>query len=253
MSRRLKALLGAAFLLAAGLSGAAAVRAQSAGKGSCDELLSLVRKQTALFRDLRLDVEITQQNQKELATISDDFGKAYEFKRSKLVFRSPDSFKVSAKAGVVNVSYIVSGNTKIVRAGFINKKTDISKTPHKKQIAIDAGILDETFFKQYTVRDCRRETLDGRSVYKVTAVRSNAPDKEQYTWVDASDLRLLKREKREADGSLIARHVYTKHKLVGGLWVPGEMRVYGRNEKLAGTSVYTNARVNSGVEDKEFR
>ena len=253
MSRKLKALLGAAFLLAAGLSGAAAVRAQSAGKGSCDELLGLVRKQTALFRDLRLDVEITQQDQKELATISDDFGKAYEFKRSKLVFSSPDSFKISAKAGIVNVSYIVSGNTKIVRAGFINKKTDISKTPHKKQIAIDAGILDEAFFRHYTVRDCRKETLDGRSVYKVTAVRSNAPDKPEYTWVDAGDLRLLKREKREADGSLKARHVYTKHKLVGGIWVPGEMRVYGRNEKLAGTSVYTNARVNTGVEDKEFR
>ena len=253
MSARLTGFGAAAIILAAGIFGAPALSAPSGGSGSCDELLTLVRKQTALFKDLRLEVEITQQNQKELATISDDFGKAYEFKRSKLVFRSPDSFKISAKAGIVNVSYIVSGNTKIVRAGFINKKTDISKTPHKKQIAIDAGILDETFFKQYTVRDCRRETLDGRSVYKVTAVRSNAPDKEQYTWVDASDLRLLKREKREADGSLIARHVYTKHKLVGGIWVPGEMRVYGRNDKLAGTSVYTNARVNSGVEDKEFR
>jgi len=252
MSARLTGFGAAAIILAAGIFGAPALSAPSGGSG-CDELLTLVRKQTAAFKDLRLDVEITQQDQKELATISDDFGKAYEFKRAKLVFRSPDSLKVSAKAGIVNVSYIVSGNTKIVRAGFINKKTDISKSPHKKQIAIDAGILDETFFEHYTVQDCRKETLDGRSVYKITAVRSNAPDKPDYTWVDAGDLRLLKREKREADGSLKARYVYTKHMLVGGIWVPGEMRVYGRNEKLAGTSVYTNARVNTGVEDKEFR
>lgn len=253
MSRRLKAFLGAAVILAAGLSGPAALQAQSGGKGACDELLAKVRKQTAGFKDLRIDVEIAQQNQKELATISEDYGKAYEFKNSKLVFKSPDSLKISAKAGIVNVSYIVTGNTKIVRAGFINKKTDISDTPHKKQIAIEAGIVDEMFFRHFVVEDCARETLDGKPVYKVTAVRSNSPDKKQHTWVDANDLRVLKRERREADGSLIARHLYTKHTLAGGIWVPGEVRVYGRSEKLAGTSIYKNPRVNTGVEDKEFR
>ena len=101
MSARLTGFGAAAIILAAGIFGAPALSAPSGGSGSCDELLTLVRKQTALFKDLRLEVEITQQNQKELATISDDFGKAYEFKRSKLVFSSPDSFKISAKAGIV--------------------------------------------------------------------------------------------------------------------------------------------------------
>lgn len=248
MSKQLGVLFGTAMMLAVALPAA-----DAAGNGVCEELVGRVRKQTANFKDLRMDVEITQQNQKELATISEDYGKAYEFKKSRLVFRSPDSFKMTARAGIMNISYIVTGNTKIVRAGFINKKTDISKEPHKKQIAIDAGIIDETFFRQYTVKDCRKESLSGRDVFRVTAVRPNAPDKDQDTWLDANDLRLLKRERREADGSLISRHVYTSHKLVGGIWVPGEVRVYGRNEKLAGTSLYSNILVNTGVEDKEFK
>jgi len=227
--------------------------AEEAGAVSLAEVRSRIQQATAGFRDLRMDVEIAFADQKELAVIGKDYGRAYEFKRSQLVFKDPDKFKMTARAGLVNVTYIVTGDMKRVKAGLIKKTDDIGDEPHKKQNALDVGIVTDSLWQFFNVEGVRTENLDGVPCYVLTLSLANSPQKKQYIWVDAKDLKLLRREKREADGSLRVRYVYSGHRRVNGIWVPGEQRVFNGHGRLGGTSVYSNIRINSGVSDSEFR
>jgi len=227
--------------------------AEEAGAVSLAEVRSRIQQATAGFRDLRMDVEIAFADQKELAVIGKDYGRAYEFKRSQLVFKDPDKFKMTARAGLVNVAYIVTGDMKRVKAGLIKKTDDIGDEPHKKQNALDVGIVTGSLWQFFNVEGVRTESLNGVPCYVLTLSLANSPQKKQYIWVDAKDLKLLRREKREADGSLRVRYVYSGHRRVNGIWVPGEQRVFNGHGRLGGTSVYSNIRINSGVSDSEFR
>jgi outer membrane lipoprotein-sorting protein len=227
--------------------------AEEAGAVSLAEVRSRIQQATAGFRDLRMDVEIAFADQKELAVIGKDYGRAYEFKRSQLVFKDPDKLKMTARAGLVNVTYIVTGDMKRVKAGLIKKTDDIGDEPHKKQNALDAGIVTGSLWQFFNVEGVRTESLNGVPCYVLTLSLANSPQKKQYIWVDAKDLKLLRREKREADGSLRVRYVYSGHRRVNGIWVPGEQRVFNGHGRLGGTSVYSNIRINSGVSDSEFR
>jgi len=227
--------------------------AEEAGAVSLAEVRSRIQQATAGFRDLRMDVEIAFADQKELAVIGKDYGRAYEFKRSQLVFKDPDKFKMTARAGLVNVTYIVTGDMKRVKAGLIKKTDDIGDEPHKKQNALDVGIVTGSLWQFFNVEGVRTESLNGVPCYVLTLSLANSPQKKQYIWVDTKDLKLLRREKREADGSLRVRYVYSGHRRVNGIWVPGEQRVFNGHGRLGGTSVYSNIRINSGVSDSEFR
>lgn len=234
---------------------ALAALASSQGLAATEaEVRAKIRSATGAFRDLRMGVEIAYANQKELAVIGKDYGKAYEFKNAELTFKNPDKYKMTARAGIVNVSYIVTGDIKRVKAGLIKKTDDISEEPHKKQSVLDVGVVSDSLWQFYSVDYERTEQFAGASCYVLSLYLSNSPQKKQYIWIDTKDLKLLKREKHEADGSLRVRYTYTKHRPYKGMvWVPGEQRVYNQNGKLGGTSVYKNIRVNDGVADSEFK
>ena len=218
------------------------------------EVRTRVRDATRGFRDLKMDVAIAYSNQKELAVIGKDYGKAYGFKNAELFFKVPDKFEMTARAGLVNVSYVITGDIKRIKAGLIKKTDDISKEPHKKQTALDVGVVSDSLWKEFNV-DYERKEMDGDTpVYVLSLTRSNSPSKKQYIWVSAKDFRLLKREKHESDGSLRVRYIYSGHKeYKDAVWVPGEVKVYNEHGRLAGTSCYSNVRVNTGIPDSEFK
>jgi len=219
-----------------------------------DDVRAKIRAATSDFKDFTISAKIAYSNQKELAVIGKDFGKSYQFKTSQIIFKSPDKVKVTSMAGLVNVSYIITGNTKRIRAGLLKKTEDISNEPHKKQTALDVGIVTEAIWRQFSVDKVKKEGTASSPMYVLTLSLSNSPQKKQYIWVDGNDLRLLKREKHEADGSLKSRYVYSKHKEYKGvIWVPGEQRVYNRNGALAGTTTYSNIQINTGVADGVFQ
>ncbi|MCC6483655.1 MAG: outer membrane lipoprotein-sorting protein [Armatimonadetes bacterium] len=217
------------------------------------ELRKQVHEATKGFRDIQADVNIAYSNQTELAKIGKDFGQAYRFKNSRMMFETPNKFKMTARAGLVNVSYIVTGNTKKIRAGIINKTEDISKEPHKRQTILDAGLANDSLWSSYNVEQVSKSAWDKQPALKVQLSLSNSPQKKQYIYLNPKDFRLLAREKREANGSLIARYVYSKFKEYAGVWIPTEIRVYNGAGKLGGTSVYSNIKVNKGIPDSEFK
>ena len=233
---------------------AAGPLATRAGADEESELRAKIRAATGDFKDFKMDTRIAYSNQKELAVIGKDYGKSYQFKTSQIIFKAPDKVKVTSTAGLVNVSYIITGNTKRIRAGLLKKTEDISNEPHKKQTPLDVGVVTEAIWKQFRVDNVKMEGTAANPTYVLTLSLSNSPQKKQYIWVDGKDLRLLKREKHEADGSLKSRYVYSEHKEYKGVvWVPGEQRVYNKNGKLAGTTAYSNIKVNTGVADGVFQ
>ncbi len=213
-----------------------------------------IRAATSGFRDFTIGAKIAYANQKELAVIGKDYGNSYQFKNSTIIFKMPDKVKVTSTAGVVKVSYIITGNMKRIRAGLLKKTEDISNEPHKKQTPLDVGMVTEAIWKQFRVDNVKMQGTAANPTYVLTLSLPNSPQKKQYIWVDGKDWRLLKREKHEADGSLKSRYVYSKHKSYKGVvWAPTEQRVYNKNGKLAGTTVYSNIKVNTGVADGVFQ
>ncbi len=214
-----------------------------------DDLRKQVQEATKGFIDLRMDVTVGFQDQKELQEIGKDYGMAYQFKESKVIFKSPDKYKAIAKAGLINVTYVVVGNKKTIKAGIIHKNEDISQKPHHRQTTLDVGIVDGTLWRDYTVEKAQREGQE----YVVTLSLWNSPAKKQHVWIDSRSLQLIKRERYEADGSLIARYIYSDHRKYNGIWVPGALKVYSRDGDLAGSVVYTKIQINSGVKEDEFK
>lgn len=212
-----------------------------------------LRQATKGFKDLQVDVRVAYSNQDALAKIGKDFGEAYRFKNTKLLFETPNKFKMTARAGLINVSYIVTGNIKRIRAGIINKTEDISKEPHKRQTILDVGLVDDSLWDSYKVERVTGSAWNKQPALKVQLSLSNSPQKKQYIWINPKDFRLLAREKHEADGSLISRYIYSNYKKYAGVWIPTEVRVYNEDGKLAGTSVYSNIKVNRGIPDSEFK
>lgn len=240
------ALLMGAFLFAPG--------ARAAGQEvSQDHVRHLIGEATRNFHDLTMNVRIAYSNQEVLEDIGKDFGLAYKFRDSKLFFKMPDMFKMTARAGFVNVTYIITGNIKRIEAGIIRKTEDISKAPHKKQTVLDVGVVSDSIWDDFIVDGVKKETYEGKPVYVIEMHLSNSPLKKEFIWVDAHDFRLLKREKYEADHSLRMRFVYSKHKRYkDAVWIPSEVRAYDGKGRLGGTSVYSNIKVNTGLTKSDF-
>lgn len=220
------------------------------------DLRASVREATRNFKDITLVCRVTYANVPELKKIGKDFTRTYEFKTTFVRYKAPDKFKIEGKLGMVKAEVVINGDRKatIIPAVHYTKKENIASEPHKRQTDLDIGILSDSLWQDYIVLDTDTETTPSGQVHKIVFVRSNARDEKMICWAEARTYKLLKLEKHNSDGSLKCRFIYSKHSLVDGIiWVPGRVDVYNRDGKLAGTTVYENIRLNTGIPDAEFR
>lgn len=222
-----------------------------AASASAADLRARIKQATGDFKDVTLTCKVVQADQKELRKIGKDFGKTYEFKSTNIYFKAPNKTKMESKLGLVKVEIIINGDRKLTSIPPIRyrKKEDISDKPHKRQTDLDIGMVTESLWRDYIVLGNDSDS----SVHRVTIARENARDKKIVCWVDDKTLKLLKVEKYESDGKLIARYIYSGHSLVNGIaWVPSKIQVYNCDGKLAGTTSYENIKINSGIPDSVF-
>lgn len=222
----------------------------------CADIRSRILQATRDFKDVTLTCKVLYANIAELKKISSDFPKSYELKTTTVKYKSPDKMKMEGKLGMLKVSIMINGAQKCIRIPGLrySRKEDISSEPHKRQSDLDIGIITGSLWRDYTVLDTANDKASETPVYRVTFVRNNSRDKKLVCWVDSKSLKLLKVEKHESDGTLRARYVYSDHTLVGDtIWVPGRVDVYNVEGKLAGTTAYTNIRLNTDLPDSEFK
>ena len=214
------------------------------------DVRSQIKKGTSGFQDITLVSRVLYSNINELKKVSKDFANTYEFKSITLQYKNPDKMRADAKLGMVGFCMIINGDQKGFRIPIRGwQKENIKGRPHKRQTDLDLGIITESLWQDYVVTDT---TTEG-DTYKITFAWSNSKDKKQVCWVDADTLKLLKRQRFEKDGRLIATYVYSEHKKVGGIWVPGHIDVFNRDQKLAGTTANESIKVNTGIPDSAFK
>ncbi len=214
-----------------------------------------IRQATQAFKDITLTCRVLYANVAELKKIGKDFPNSYEFKTTTISYKAPDKMRMEGKLGMVTVAIIINGNTKSIKAAglHISKKENIAKQPHKRQGDLDIGILTDQLWQDYIVTNVEAEKGQSGQLYKITFVRSNAKDKKLVLWTEPKTWKLLKLEKYEDDGTLKSRYIYSSHRRYGPIWVPGHIDVYNRDGKLAGSTMYENIKVNSGIPDSIFK
>lgn len=224
-----------------------------ASRSACGDIRSRISEATRGFKDVTLTCRVVYADHAALKKIGKDFSIQYEFKTATVSYKAPDKLKMQGKLGIVKAAVVINGDRKMTRF-LTTRRENIADQPHKRQGDLDIGIITDSLWRDYAVLSADNEKGQSGSVCRITFVRENSREKKHVCWVDAETLKLLKLEKYEGDGSMKSRYIYSKHSLVNGLiWVPGRVDVYNEDGKLAGTTVYENIRVNTGIPDSEFK
>lgn len=211
------------------------------------------------FKDLSFTAKVQSAKQSELAKINQDFAKSYRFTNSKVWLKEPMKLRMEAKVEDTDIYFIVNGGKKLIRVprANINQRDDVSKAPGKRQTPLDFGLLTPSLFngflKSEFVRKESRGDFEGDLVFDLTYVPSLDDSSRYRVWVDPVKKFTAKREWYSQEGYLMATFTYDQAKEVNGVWIPGRASVKNADGKAAGTSLYTNIKVNAGLPDSMFK
>ena len=213
-----------------------------------------IRDASKGFRSLSATLVATHTNKAELQRIGKDFARSYEFKEARVLFKNPDKLKMTGKVGMVRIEYIMNGDTRIIRVPSlrVSKKDSFADDPQKRQTPLDVGVLSDAIWQEYDVEYEGEKTINGVKQYVLFLKRKNSL-RTQRLWIEASEMRLLKREKYDNKGQIKVRFEYTGSRQVDGIWVPGKIEAYSNAGKLAGVTEYRNVKVNGPIDDGEFK
>lgn len=219
-----------------------------------DQFKEQVQEATKDFKDLSMTGTVVYKNKEALAKIEANYAQLYEFKTANVSLKSPDKVRLEGKLGMVKFEYIVNGTNKIFRAPTIkvNKKSSYADDPAKLQNALDLGIVTPTMWQYRSIEIVEDEQAQQNGEIKLK-MRWPKGDMVYYVWIDAKDLYLKKFEKQRADGKLELRIIYSDAKrMCDAIWIPLRVEVFASDGTKAGTSVFSDVKVNSGLADSLF-
>lgn len=219
-----------------------------------EELRNRIAAATKGFQDLTMVGTVVYKNRKALAKIESAYSMLYDFKSAGISFKYPDKLRMEGKLGMVRFEYIVNGSTKVIRAPSvrINKKEDYSDDPAKTQGALDIGLVTPSLWQKRKVElvDDPEAAANGELKLRL---RWPKGDMIYHIWIDAQDLYLKMFEKRDAQGRLQIKVVYSDPKRFGGvIWMPTRVEVFGPDGEKAGVSELSDVKVNTGLPDSLF-
>ncbi|MCE5314279.1 MAG: hypothetical protein ABFD49_04230 [Armatimonadota bacterium] len=220
-----------------------------------NELKARVETATKELVDISLVGSVVQSNKDVISKIEPNYARLYEFKSAKVSLKLPDKLRMEGKLGMVKFEYIVNGGTKIFRASpvRINKKEDYSHDPAKLQSPLDIGLVTPTLWEKRSV-----EVVDDAEAKKNGEIKLRLRwpkgDMVHYIWIDEQNLWLKRLEKRDGDGNLKVRMVYSNPKNICGMvWLPTRSELYASEGDLAGAIEMSDIKYNSGLPDSLFQ
>lgn len=219
-----------------------------------DELKLRIEQATAGFKDITFVGTVTYKNKKAMAKIDSNYVRLYDFQSARVYYKEPDKLRIEGKLGMVKFEYICNGSLKIVRAPairFINRK-DYADDPAKLQDAFDLGLVTPSLWRHRRIEIVEDSEAAGRGEVKLR-LRWPKGDMTHFAWLDAKDLWLKSFEKRSADGKLLFRVHYSNPRRVGDvIWMPTKIEVYTSDGEKAGSTEYSDIKVNSDISDSLF-
>ncbi len=205
------------------------------------------------IRDIRVESKIVSRDMDALKKISTEFAQSYRFATSTFSYKEPNKLRVDSKAGVVNVRYVINGNSKVVKAGVINKRTDISKNPGQRQTPLTVGLVVPAWVSLLDSDYQGERTIHGTKT-SVFEVRHKLEPKGSYykLYMDASRKYVVRSETYHGSGRLKVTMDFQEPKQFDGIWVPTRAKVHNPQGELGAVTNLTNIRVNTGLADSLF-
>jgi outer membrane lipoprotein-sorting protein len=218
------------------------------------ELRAKVEAATKCLEDISMTGTVTQSNKDAIAKIDQNYTRLYEFKSAKVMYKLPDKMRMEGKLGMVRFEYIINGCTKIFRASpiRINKRSDYSDDPAKLQSALDIGLITPTLWDNRKVEIIDDVEAKDNGEIKLQ-LKWPKGDMQIFIWIDEKDLWLKKLEKRDGQGNLKVKVVYSNPKNIDGLvWLPTKTEMFAVDGDKAGTTEMSDIKYNSGLPDSLF-
>lgn len=205
--------------------------------------------------DLSFTASVVSANQRELAKINKDFANSYRFKSTKVQMKEPLKLRLESTVDDMDIVFVLNGATRVVKIPTrgIRNKENLAKAPGKRQTGLDFGFLTPGLFSNlFVAKFVRTDRATGQHVFDLTYPAALEDTSRQRVFVDGAKKMMVKREWYNQAGFLNATFIYEEAKQFGSIWLPTKVTVKNSENKVAGTTNYTNIRVNSGIADKQF-
>ncbi len=207
------------------------------------------------FHDASFTAKVLKKDQRELEKINDDFGQAYRFANTNVRMKEPFKLRLDASVEDTTVTYVINAprqHFKIPRVG-INKSTDLSKSPGRRQTSLDFGILTPSLFTDlFDAKFVRVDRATNDVVFDLT-YQAKFNDKTRFrVWIDPDKKYVTKREWYQRKGRMVATFIYDTPVSEGGATMPSKQTVKNGDDVVAGMTSYVGVRINQGLADDIF-
>lgn len=220
-----------------------------------NDLKGRIEAATKDFKDLTMTVTVRDKNKSALTKVDQNYARLYDFQSAALQLKAPDMIRIESKLGMVKFEYIIAGGKKIFRAPKIrmNRVDDYSNDPAKLQSPLDLGIVTPQLWagRSVEVLDDPDAQANGEIALRLKWLKG---DMVNLVWIDATNLWLKRFEKRDSQGKLLARVVYSNPQNPGGvIWMPTKVELYAPDGGKAGCTELTDIKVNTNLSDSLFK
>jgi outer membrane lipoprotein-sorting protein len=194
--------------------------------------------------------------QSELQKINKDFAQSYRFKSMNVWMKEPFKIRMESKVDDSDILMVINGPVRklSIPKARLSQKLNLANEPGKRQTAFDFGLITPSLFDGYfEAKYVRTERGTGDLVFDVTYTAADKDKSRHRIWVDAAKKMVTKRQwYANWGGHLMATFEYSKPVQQNGVWFPTTVSVTNAENKLAGTTNYTNVKINPTLADSMF-
>jgi outer membrane lipoprotein-sorting protein len=196
-------------------------------------------------------------NQRELGKVSKDFGFLYQFKTVLMRYKEPNKVRVEGSVEGTKGVYILNGSIQIVSVPKLrlNTRRDFGNSPGKRKSLVDMGLVSEFFLTYANMKFVREGIVEGTpvAVFEITYKDREADTSHHLVYIDPKTRVIRKRDSYRQDGTLQAIYYYRDvQQVASGIWFPTKIEVQNTDRKVAGTTIYKDFKVNTGLPDSLF-
>ncbi|NLH98084.1 MAG: outer membrane lipoprotein-sorting protein [Chthonomonadales bacterium] len=201
---------------------------------------------------------VASADQRELGKINKDFGFLYRFKTVLMRYKEPNKVRIEGSVEGTKGVYILNGSIQIVSIPKLrlNTRRDFGNSPGKRKSLMDMGLVSEYFLTYTNFKFVREGVVEGTpvGVFEVTYKDRDEDTSHHIVYIDPKTRVVRKRDAYRQDGTLQAIYYYRDVKEVSpGIWFPTRIEVQNTDRKLAGSTVYRDFKVNTGLPDNLFQ
>ena len=212
-----------------------------------------LQKYASPIKDIHVKSSVERRDMDALKKISNEFAQSYRFAGSEMYYKEPGKLKIISKAGLLDVSYVINGNTKVVRAIGIHKTIDITHSPGQLQGAFVVGLLTPSWLDLMNITSKGSAKIDGRNTLVYEAHFIEEPRGAYYKFfVDPARKYVVRQEQFYGEGRLKMTTRFLNPVNQKGFWLPTKTEVLNAEGKLGAVTKMQILGINTGLPDSLF-